>query len=494
MQAWFLMQTILVSVFSIFFAFFAYKKKKHSATNLLFSIFNLAILIWIIVDYFSLYPTFIENPLIFIRLTICFAVIQVSSLFLLVHTFPQTKIQLQNKYKWLLAIITTITTLVTLSPYAFISAVPTDGIAEVEVGPGIIVFGLHVTSLLTTSVYLLIKKSKKYDGIIQKQTQIMLFGVFTTFSLITFTIFLPLAIFNFNKFVPLHPLYIFILQLAVAYAILRYRFMDIRFAIKRGTAHLVSIVIIIAMYSSLILFAQQTLVAKFQWDQTLTTIIAVLIIAFSVEPLRRNIIRIVNQILYSPIEKQREHLNEQPAQRLSFKEKEAMYAKQLQLTTAASEEIRDVVAKIIGTNLSFIEHSKVYLFMADGGTKTFTLGFGKLKKQTEISPEHPLHLYLNQFPQILITKEIPYLINEGHQYEKKRLAEVMEYLEHNNIEAVIPIGTRDRIVGIFLIGPKSDKQLFSQEDIMALEYFRGAAAPILSNLILYRSVQTMPIE
>ncbi len=70
----------------------------------------------------------------------------------------------------------------------------------------------------------------------------------------------------------------------------------------------------------------------------------------------------------------------------------------------------------------------------------------------------------------------------------------MEYLEHNNIEAVIPIGTRDRIVGIFLIGPKSDKQLFSQEDIMALEYFRGAAAPILSNLILYRSVQTMPIE
>lgn len=489
-----LIVTVTAILANLILGLFIIRKGLKGSVKVTFFLLILSFIIYTIVNYLIIISTNNFYILFYVRATMALAVIQTFLFYIFAKNFPEKILVFSKKQFLSLLTLNFIVVIFCFSPWLFSDVVVSQNKIEPVPEFGIGIFGIIVLSQMVLGIYSLIKRYKQSLGILKIQLVYIIIGTALMFGSLFFFSFLLVVIFNITFFAELGAVFTLPFTILTTYAILRYRFMDIRFAVKRGTAHLVSIVIIIAIYSSLILFAQQTLVTRFAWDQTLTTIIAVLIIAFSVEPLRRNIIRIVNQVLYSPIEKQRENLGQKSTQQLSFKDKEAMYAKQLQLTTAAAEEIRDVVAKIIGTYLSFIEHSKVYLFMADGGTKTFTLGFGKLKKQTEISPEHPLHLYLNQFPQILITKEIPYLINEGHQYEKKRLAEVMEYLEHNNIEAVIPIGTRDRIVGIFLIGPKSDKQLFSQEDILALEYFRGAAAPILSNLILYRSVQTMPIE
>lgn len=490
-----LLISIIALITNSILAYFIFRKGLKNATYLTFFLLVISYIVYLFPNYFVIISKSDSMALINVRITMAIAIFQTALFYIFAKTFPGTKLPFAKRNLVLLLLYSFGVAIFCFTPWLFSGVELINGSTiKLKSEFGVFIFGFTAGSFIILGIYHLIKKYQAALGIQKIQLLYIIVGTFTTYSLFFFLAFVFSAATETDFFSRIAALFLLPFTILATYAILRYRFMDIRFAVKRGTAHLVSIVIIIAIYSSLILFAQQTLVTRFAWDQTLTTIIAVLIIAFSVEPLRRNIIRIVNQILYSPIEKQRENLGQKSTQQLSFKDKEAMYAKQLQLTTAAAEEIRDVVAKIIGTYLSFIEHSKVYLFMADGGTKTFTLGFGKLKKQTEISPEHPLHLYLNQFPQILITKEIPYLINEGHQYEKKRLAEVMEYLEHNNIEAVIPIGTRDRIVGIFLIGPKSDKQLFSQEDILALEYFRGAAAPILSNLILYRSVQTMPIE
>lgn len=473
-------------------AYLVIRKGIKSHSRLVFLLLIISFIFWVLLQIPIFYAPY-SFTLFFIRASMAVAIFQTAVFFIFSKTFPNQKIKLSQKFVKVTLVLSTAVSIFCFTPWLF-SEVKFNGLEPVvEPEFGVIIFGITTMTFIILGLKWLVKIYLSNKTIVKLQVLYIIIGTTCMFFLLFFFSFVLTNVTKNSLFVQLAPIYILPFTLLATYAIIRYRFMDIRFAVKRGTAHVVSIVIIIATYSALILFAQQNLIQQFQWDETITTIIAVLVIAFSVEPLRRNIIRIVNHILYSPIEKQREQLSQQKPQELSFKEKEALYAKQLQLTEAASEEIRAVVARIIGTYLSFIEHSNVTLFIADGGTKTFTLAYGKLKKQTEISPQQPLHLYLNQFPQILVTKEIPYLINEGYQFEKQRLSEIMEYLEHNNIEAVVPIGSRDHIVGIFLIGPKTNNQLFSEEDITALEYFRGAAAPLLSNLILYRSVQTMPI-
>lgn len=482
-----LLLTVVASIFSLFLGLIVYKKKKHSATNKLFLCLSLLIVIWIIIDFFSIYPTFIEDPLIFIRLTIFFAVPQTFFLFLLAHTFPKESMKLKTKYVYSLIAVCVAVMLVTISPYAFTETILTEGLPEAVSGPGLGVFGIYTFVLLFVSIYLLSKKYKKSDEIGKKQLSLILTGLILMYSLIFFTIFIPVAIFSVYTFVPFHPLYTLLFLSFTTYAIIRYRFMDIRFVMKKGTAHLISIIVILALYTSLILFAQQTLMQKFSWNSTAVTIGAVLIIAISIEPLRRLIIKTVNNVLYSPKEKKREQVSEDAKHGLTIQQKEEMYAKKLRLTESATDELQEIVAKVMGEYLAFLEGADVILFVADGEKKLFSLAYGQPKKQEkEIGIEHPLHLYLNQFSDIIITKEIPYLLQQELRFEKTRLAEVELYLERHNIEVVIPIGQRDHIMGILCIGAKISGQLYSDEDIKALTDFRSITSPVLSNAIRYR--------
>ena len=49
----------------------------------------------------------------------------------------------------------------------------------------------------------------------------------------------------------------------------------------------------------------------------------------------------------------------------------------------------------------------------------------------------------------------------------------------------MPIGDKENILGIFLIGPKINKEPYSQKDIEALQDFSITSTPVLMNMILY---------
>lgn len=489
--------SIIALITNSILVYFIVRKGLKNHSRLFFLFLIVSLIVWILFQIPIFYgPN--NSALFFIRASMATAIFQTGLFFLFSKTFPDQRISISQKQTKITLFVTTIVSIFCFTPWLFSAVNFTENGPVIKPEFGVSIFALTTFIFIFLGLKRLIKIYRSEKGIVKLQVLYVIVGTAIMFFLFFFLTFMVATMTGNVIFIHIAPLNTLPFTTLTTYAIIRYRFMDIRFAIKRGTAHLVSIVTIIGLYSAVIVFTQQTLVERYELDSTITTIIAVLLIAFSIEPLRKAIIRGVNHVLYSPIEKQRETLSktlsQSPTAGLSVEEKAAMYAKQLQLTEASAQEIRDVVAKIIGAYLSFLEGGNVQLYIADSGTRTFTLAYGQDRKNTSIHPEDPIHLYLNQYPNILIAKEIPYLLQDEHLLHKKNLSETLDYLEHHNIEIVIPIGTRDRILGIFLIGPKPGSNLYSEEDVVALEQFRRAAAPILSNLITYRSIQTIPIE
>ena len=60
-------------------------------------------------------------------------------------------------------------------------------------------------------------------------------------------------------------------------------------------------------------------------------------------------------------------------------------------------------------------------------------------------------------------------------------------MDDYKIELIIPIGSPGHIMGFFFIGSYEYGDMYSEEDILALNDFRAIATPLVTNLMLYRS-------
>ncbi|MBU0732404.1 hypothetical protein KKC88_06015 [Patescibacteria group bacterium] len=350
-------------------------------------------------------------------------------------------------------------------------------------GPYVIFFYLFYLFYLFYTIfsfYFLISGCIKSSGIRRAQFQYIIlgFGVALFFFFI-FNLILP--IFEIFYFSSLSSFAFLFLALFIIYVITRHRFLDIKLVFKKGTAHLISILLILALYSTFILFNQKILIEKHHWNFLATIIISVLIIAITVEPIRKFFFNMFRGLLYSRKEKERAGLS---ARTDDMREKEKLYAQKIELAKNAIENIENFISEMVSTYLSFLSASEINFLIADSNTKKFENIYSR-EENISIEPTNHLHIYISHNPSVLVTQEIPFLIEDESQHEKDYLKDVQKYLKKNKIAVVLPIGDRDHIMGFFFIGPKENNDAYSKEDIDALIDFKTIVSPILLNLILY---------
>lgn len=467
---------IIFALLILFLGIFVWLKNTNKKLNISFFILCLISSLWCI-SLFFYEKSFILTSEIWIKVVYTFVFLLIPPYVVFAYLFP---IKGKRSPKKILIIYSFISL-----PLLWILYFTKLWIIDVQIedyGPKIL-FNDNIL-ILSSSLWTLfavwiffdwLKKYKELKGIAKTQLNYLTIGYVGLFVIIFIIDVLMPIFFHARQLFWLSPIALLFLFICSSYAIIRYRLMNIVLVIKKGTAHFISLIIILALYSSLIIFGQQLLVEKYNWDLTVATIIAVLIIAISVEPLRRLVIQIVNKVLYTSSEKKYfENI-----------ETAKFYATKSMAVGKAARTLEEIVHQIICDYLYFISPDQIKLFHYSEETKKLECVFPK-KETFSIEIKSDLCYYMNKHAEIVITQEIPYQLENKGLEDRDKLKNIEKLFHKNDIEAAIPIGDKDNMLGLFLLGNKVDNTIYTKEDIELLKGIRHDYTPILFNTIMYK--------
>jgi signal transduction histidine kinase len=225
--------------------FVVYFNNTKSITNKTFLLFALITIIWSIANYSYYQVESLTLAFWLIRFVIFLGVWHAFTFFQLARVFPKEKFSFSDNYKWILIPIVAITSFINLTPLVFKRAVEVSesgGIAEIENGPAIALFGIIITAFIISGIVILIRKTIQATGVEKSQFRLISLGTFLTFVLIiTFNFILP-SFFNNSKFISLSAVFIFPFVLFTSYAILRYKLFNIKIITTATMAFVLSVV------------------------------------------------------------------------------------------------------------------------------------------------------------------------------------------------------------------------------------------------------------
>ena len=241
---------ILSFIITTLLGLMVYFKNRQSWTNRLFFILSFFIDLYIIVNFISLHP-FSSTPasqLFWIRIVMFVTSFIGPTLVLLVHTFPQERIQMERKYWIPLFSLMMFSTSASLTPLVFSAITYPKGNPVPVPGPGIVLFIADFVGLFLLSFGILIYKYRKSSGTDKLRFLYLFLGILFSFSLMGIFTVIFVVILKTSAFVFLGPIFPVILMAFIAYTIVKLSLFDIRVA---ATQVLVAIIWII-LFSKII--------------------------------------------------------------------------------------------------------------------------------------------------------------------------------------------------------------------------------------------------
>lgn len=240
---------IIGSVTTFLITLTVFAKNSRSITNKLFVALAVGLVGWSITTYFSLHTSSDQQTLLWIRLIMFFVVIQNTSFFLLVSVFPANRTELFKKTRYKIAIAySALTALVALTPLLF-----TDFKDNAPVpGPGMALFLPHALIFAAGGLVYLFIRLARARGVERVQLEYFLAGTLLMFTLVPIGNFIVPLVFKLHQFVIISPLYSIIFSGLIAYAIVAKKMFNIKSAIARSVAYLLSLSFIAIVYGGLI--------------------------------------------------------------------------------------------------------------------------------------------------------------------------------------------------------------------------------------------------
>lgn len=275
---------------------------------------------------------------------------------------------------------------------------------------------------------------------------------------------------------------IFIATIAASLAILRHRFMDIKVALRRGTITFVLLFFVFALYTYFILFSQRKSEEIFGITPLLSTFFAVIVISLSFQPL---------YLLFQKF-----------AQRF-IKEKYNFEKISVELEKNFSQQfhLENLSFAFIPKLKEIFKVENVYFFIAKDGVFQQIL---PKEKGLALENSQLFSDYFQENKQILITEEIPYLIEERQlplifypargvwqflereKQKKEKLKNIEKILQEQEISILLPLSFDSKLSGCLLFGPKKSKEIFSRQEIQFLESLKEKLSLALQNILFYQ--------
>ncbi|HET7673396.1 MAG TPA: ATP-binding protein [Candidatus Saccharimonadales bacterium] len=297
---------------NLFLGLIVFIKNPKSSTNKLFLLLTTSFIVWSFVNYISVHPV-IFSQLTWIRLVLfCGGVLNLS-VFLTFLAFPDYSLRLNYKKPVIWATLTSAIIIpLTLTPLVF-SGIKVEGDSVQPVpNVGIGLFLLQTIILIGASFFSIIAKYRRAKGAERNQLRLVLLAIIGTFTLIVLANFLLVILFNFTGLVPFGPAFTLIFSTAMAYAIVRHKLFDIKRAVARSVAYLLSLGLMGILYGAVIYAVSLLLSGRGQFDNAERGfyIFLALLSALLFTPIKKFFDRFTNRIFYRDAYDPQQFLND----------------------------------------------------------------------------------------------------------------------------------------------------------------------------------------
>lgn len=216
--------SILAIAVDLIIGILVFVNDRKSQTSIAFGFLNITLSAYLASNYFSIVTVPYEDKLFWVRMTMFFAVFLDTFLYLFIRFFPEKEVYLSKKENFFIAITTSVTAFITLTPFLFsgIEIPPGTNVPNPIVGPGMAIFLLSALYYIGGSIFIILKKFFQESDILRrKHLRSILFGAGITFtSFIVFNLFFTI-VYKDAYFVNLTPLFTTVFIIFSGYAILR---------------------------------------------------------------------------------------------------------------------------------------------------------------------------------------------------------------------------------------------------------------------------------
>jgi len=465
---------IAAFVINLFLGILIFFRNRAKRVNQIFGLMVFSIALWII--FIFIYLNQIDPVKIVLWANINFLVASTFPSFLLYfsYIFPVPNSWPIKKSKLLIFIPMLIVWFFALTSKITISAITP---SDYEYGYGYYIFFLYFVLYIGFSFLKLVHSHRTTKGSAKEQVKFVLLGLLI-FAVLAASISLILPLLGIKNLLIFGPLNSIVFVCFVAYAITRYRLMDIRLVVIRSIAF-GSIVLLItgifaALSASLGRFLEVFIGTK---SDLLVGLIVAFLIAIAYSPIKKIIERATNAFLFKKTYNPDNVITEITEVSTSILDLKNMMA-------SMSQTLEDAMhPNGIGFNL-LDKQGKLQV--------TYEHGFGKTIYDLTKGKEKVLPMYFKDSKQIYVIEELKTAYEQG-EYKPKNV-KLMYALYEADIALIVPLFTKEKLIGIIAIGNKKSGDLYTKQDLHVLNIISGQAAVGIENALLYEEQKLFGIK
>ncbi len=266
-----------------------------------------------------------------------------------------------------------------------------------------------------------------------------------------------------------------IMVLFTTYAITRYRLMDIRVVIRKGTIFLLTFSVLLLVFSALSWGMFRAFGLNFSQEIFVLSVFSFVVALALYYPVKSFFIGLANKYFFASLYDEEKILRE--------------LIRQIP-TILDLEELVHVIAHKLKKSLQIESVSIWSVDLEKDKIKPLLLSGCSLKDKNKIVKNKIILDYFAEYKEPLVLQEVDYIMGRMCKIGSKRECQKLRSeIDKVGIEIILPLIIKNRLVGLICLGRKIDGAAYTQEDIKMLEIIANQAAGALENASLYEETQ-----
>ncbi len=436
--------------------------------NRAFAGLTLLLALWALGVLMIVHATTSDAALMWLRITFIVSALLPAGLYHFVSLFPRNRFEGSRELLALLYLCGGVSILGAFSPlYIYgISTFP-DAPPHVRYGPIFIVFSTGLIIATLFSFGNLVRKLGTSTGIERRQIEHVILGTFVSTGLaIATNILAPML--GIDSTQPYGPVFMVVMAAFFALAMVRYHLMEIPVILSRTTVYAVITAFIVLTFWGAVSIVHLFMSEGGRTQGVLPTVIAALVIALFVQPLKERLQLLLERTLlkrHYDIHKLLARVGQHASQTTQFEQRMRMICHDLQRTLG-------------------IPHVAVYL-ADDQDADSLVLEYSSLNlPKGARSPGYGALLdYLRERVKPLSADSL------RRRPATPERGALQDALNHLGASLVVPLPTASGVVGVLVLGEKVTQEPFSPDDMTVFAALAGPLGTAIENGRLYRKLE-----
>ncbi|MFA6514067.1 MAG: ATP-binding protein [Patescibacteria group bacterium] len=469
MLIFFIIVTFFISISMASLGYAAFSRNKKSLTNGLFFLLSIVLAVWCASNFLENLLTSADFAIIFLKLDFILGPFVFFLIFLFLLNFPEPNRKLSKYAVWLVL------------PTLFISGlILTDKIIRninfdnnkigFDFGPWFNVYTALILVYLIIAIGYQIVQLHRIIGIKKMQVRYVLFGfAVTSIITLTFNLFLQNTVsrevFIIGNFSPI------ILIACIYYAIVRYRLMNIGVILRLGAIYTFLLSTIIFIYAS----ASYFLIIFLQVESPWNFIIPSFFITFGFSPIKKFLEKATDQIFFK--------------QQYKFSDVARKIESSIHEIGLNLDKTLEIINKVI-TDALKVEHGEIMILIPKGNFISRQV-IGRETENFKLKHNNPIIKYLNIYKKRILDKDELERDNYNKDIPDVSVNQVIKELVKNDFALVIPIELKNKLIGVYLLGPKKSQDPYTQEDLRLLRHVAWEMSFAIDNASSYEELKRL---